>query len=170
MSTDFFREYSQKLSLSQKTHSTVSTLLIPKKLFRKMKSKLGTQKFPNIFRLLLNRYRGSLTKGNLSLSSRTKTKFQDSGLDLVKFKFRPDDADWVELGILASSAGVSRCLLFVFILELELRPLEGLSVERDVVATLSIPLIRFVWQLSEDRSEIERKLQCREKKKRKKTV
>jgi len=41
-------------------------------------------------------------------------------LELQKFCFRLEDADWYELGILAYGCGVSRRWLFAFLLSLEL--------------------------------------------------
>lgn len=39
---------------------------------------------------------------------------------LLRFNFRPANADWVELGELALAFGKSRCWLFVYLLKLDI--------------------------------------------------
>ena len=61
---------------------------------------------------LLDKYRGMLARGYLPFQEKPKLTYQEEGLELQKFCFRSDDADWYELGILAYGCGVSRCWLF----------------------------------------------------------
>jgi hypothetical protein len=49
---------------------------------------------------LLEKYRGFLTLGYLPFEEKPKLSYQEKGLELERFSFRPDDADWFELGIL----------------------------------------------------------------------
>ncbi|WP_232371547.1 DUF1564 family protein [Leptospira ainazelensis] len=46
-------------------------------------------------------------------------RYQEENLNLRKMNFRPFEEDWVKLGILAWGLGVSRCLLFSILLELD---------------------------------------------------
>src|SRR6185295_16938164 len=46
---------------------------------------------------------------------RERTEYQGDNLDLVPVKFRPSNLVWLQLGLLARQAGVSRCLMFVFL-------------------------------------------------------
>lgn len=46
-------------------------------------------------------------------------KYQEENLNLVKMNFRPFEEDWCRLSILALGLGVSRCLLFAILLELD---------------------------------------------------
>ena len=87
---------------------------------------------------LLNKYRGLFAMGYLPFSEKAKLKYQDEGLDLQEVKFRPDEEDWAELGIIAYGLGVSRCWLFSYMLELERSYIAELfrnPAIRDVVAT-----------------------------------
>jgi hypothetical protein len=151
----------------------VSTLLIPETLVPSLSqaipvslSKKGTIVFN--FRLglhyLLQKYRGLLACSNLPFSSKPKLSFQSPGLNLVPFKFRPHDADWFELGILASGLGVSKCWLFSYLLELELSGIGefmALKPVRDAVATPNISRPRLVLQISGKRRFLNRKIHFR---------
>jgi hypothetical protein len=69
---------------------------------------------------LLDKYRGFLALGFLPFQGKPKLTYQEEGLELERFSFRPDEADWFELGMLAYGCGVSRCWLFSFLVTLEL--------------------------------------------------
>ena len=126
----FNRRHEKKIDLKELKRSTVSTLLIPKHLVEKLdlvipfvensKTKKKSYKFKDGLKKLLNKYRGLLARGYLPLQEKPKLTYQEEGLELQKFCFRPEDADWYELGILAYGCGVSRCWLFSFLVELEL--------------------------------------------------
>ena len=146
MPTLFNRVHTKNIDLKESSE-TVSTLLIPENLAENLKSILpigSTKKgkeFTN-FRLglkfLLNKYRGFLAIGNLPFAGKPKLTYQREGLNLQEFKFRPDNGDWFELGIIAYGLGVSRCWLFSYLLELELSGLGeflALKVVRDGLAT-----------------------------------
>nr|WP_235596801.1 DUF1564 family protein [Leptospira alstonii] len=49
-------------------------------------------------------------------SKNEKTLYQKTELELVRFSFRPDSADWAELRIAARYYGVSICNFFVMLL------------------------------------------------------
>jgi len=126
----FHRKHEKKVDLKKLERSTVSTLLIPKHLVEKLdlvipivenpKTKKKSYKLKDGLKKLLDKYRGMLARGYLPFQEKPKLTYQEEGLDLQKFCFRPEDADWYELGILAYGCGVSRCWLFSFLVELEL--------------------------------------------------
>jgi hypothetical protein len=126
----FHRRHDKKVDLKEFERSTVSTLLIPKHLVEKLelvipfvensKTKKKSYKFKEGLKKLLEKYRGLLARGYLPFQHKPKLTYQEEGLDLQKFCFRPEDADWFELGILAYGCGVSRCWLFSFLVELDL--------------------------------------------------
>jgi hypothetical protein len=126
----FQREQNKLVDIKVFDRSTVSTLLIPSDLVEELpqlipyfvdpKSGKVFWDLRNGLKLLLKKYRGFLASGNLPFQDKPKLTFQDEGLDLQKFSFRPYDDDWFELGILAYGCGVSRCWLFSYLLRLEL--------------------------------------------------
>jgi len=126
----FHRKHEKKVDLKGFKRSTISTLLIPKHLVEKLdlvipcvensKTKKKSYKFKDGLKKLLEKYRGLLALGYLPFQEKPKLTYQEEGLDLQKFSFRPDEADWYELGILAYGCGVSRCWLFSFLVELDL--------------------------------------------------
>jgi len=126
----FHRRHEKKVDLKGFNRSSVSTLLIPKHLVEKLglvipfvensKTKKKSYKLKDGLKRLLEKYRGLLARGYLPFQEKPKLTYQEEGLDLQKFCFRPDDADWFELGILAYGCGVSRCWLFSFLVELDL--------------------------------------------------
>ena len=127
----FHRRHDKKVDLKEFERSTVSTLLIPKHLVEKLdlvipivenpKTKKKSYKLKDGLKKLLDKYRGMLARGYLPFQEKPKLTYQEEGLDLQKFCFRPEDADWYELGILAYGCGVSRCWLFSFLVELDRR-------------------------------------------------
>ena len=126
----FQRRHDKKIDLKGFNRSSVSTLLIPKHLVEKLelvipfvensKTKKKSYRFKEGLKKLLDKYRGLLARGYLPFQGKPKLTYQEKGLELEKFCFRPEDADWYELGILAYGCGVSRCWLFSFLVELEL--------------------------------------------------
>ena len=134
MKTYFNRKQQKKVDLKAFPLPTVSTLLIPKELLPALDKICFVGYNPKTnkkiydlragLHLLLNKYRGFLALGNLPFAPKPKLTYQEPKLDLQKFSFRADDADWFELGILAYGCGVSRCWLFSYLLSLELSVVE----------------------------------------------
>ena len=124
MPTLFNRIHRKNIDLKESC-VTVSTLLIPEIFVENLDSILPVgmtkdgKKFTNFrlgLKLLLNKYRGFLAVGNLPFAGKPKLTYQREGLDLQVFKFRPDNGDWFELGMLAYGLGVSRCCPSPFVL------------------------------------------------------
>lgn len=147
MPTLFNRVHHKNID-SRESCVTVSTLLIPEDLAKGLESVLpvGVTKrgiefvdFRLGLKLLLNKYRGFLAAGYLPFAGKPKLTYQREGLNLQKFSFRPDNADWFELGILAYGLGVSRCWLFSYLLELELSGLGDFLALKAVKRGLTTP-------------------------------
>lgn len=102
------------------TGSGVSTLLIPKDLIkrfdRRLKIKGGKTKY---FAYLIGQYRTMLRSFSLDASG-LKTEYQWKNQELQKINFRPQNDDWAELGAFSVASGKSRCLLFVYLLLMDL--------------------------------------------------
>ena len=100
--------------------SGVSTLLIPKDLInrfnRRLKIKGGKTKY---FGYLIGLYRTMLRSFCYDASG-VRTEYQWKNQELQKINFRPQNNDWAELGAFSAASGKSRCLLFVYLLLMDL--------------------------------------------------
>jgi len=170
----FYRRHDKKVDLKEFERSTVSTLLIPKHLAEKLdlvipyvensKTKKKSYNFKDGLKKLLDKYRGMLGRGYLPFQEKPKLTYQEEGLELQKFCFRPDDADWFELGILAYGCGVSRCWLFSFLVELDLSLLaDFIDIQKEVfgVTSADISRPRLIQQIFGKRRYIHRILHFR---------
>lgn len=93
-----------------------SDLWIPKQQvsnLTKRISKFGCLK--TVLHFLLKRNRNRL-HSIFAYSENEKTLYQKTELELVRFSFRPDSADWAELRLAARYYGVSICNFFVMLL------------------------------------------------------
>ena len=100
-------------------NQTVSTLLIPESMmpsFLFLVKNHGAGNTSVYLRNLLFMYRTLTHSGMIPSPISVKTEYQEEGLNLCRVGFRPDNADWLELGELALAFGKSRCWLFVFLL------------------------------------------------------
>jgi hypothetical protein len=149
MPTFFLRNHRKNIDLKESSVSC-STLLIPESLIENLPSVLPTsstkngKKFLDFrlgLKLLLQKYKGFLAIGNLPFAGKPKLTYQKEGLSLQVFKFRPDNDDWFELGILAYGLGVSRCWLFSYLLELELSGLGDFLALKEAKIGLATPKI-----------------------------
>ena len=116
------RRFSGTISPRGGKRATPVTLLIPDELFPALLEKL--ESFPRrhgaYLRVLLRRYRQRCIEGGLLQSGCVKQQYQKAGLHQRRFSMRVNDEAWLELGVWADFLGVSRCLLFVLLLELDL--------------------------------------------------
>lgn len=134
--TQFALHSKQKLNHSSKhkRRESPSDLWVPKNLASDLERQIfevGSLK-KILHRLLMrNRYRIHTLFAN---SNREKTMYQESDLELVRFSFRPDSADWAELRVVARYYGVSICRLFVMLLFLEKG--ENMSVNSFVIGKM----------------------------------
>jgi hypothetical protein len=170
----FNRRHEKKIDLKKLERSTASTLLVPKHLVEKLdlvipyvensKTKKKSYKFKEGLKKLLEKYRGLLARGYLPFQNKPKLTYQEEGLELQKFCFRPDDEDWYELGILAYGCGVSRCWLFSFLVELDLS-LMGEFIDRTKeifgVTSADVSRPRLIQQIFGKRRFIQRTLHFR---------
>ncbi len=112
-------EQKQTLEIKSK-RKTVSTLRIPLRLDstiqRGIKRHKGLEKYLSI---LLKRYRFLLYSDYFKPSKNPKTEYQKRGQTYVKWKFRPENRDWLELKMWADALGISATFMFVRLLEIE---------------------------------------------------
>ena len=101
---------------------SVSTLLIPSHLLISLNQKRNEhgKKLSTYLRNHLSLYRTFTHSGMMPPPCKMKTEYQEEGLNLKRVCFRPNNADWLELGELALAFGKSRCWVFIFLLELDL--------------------------------------------------
>ncbi|MBL0264786.1 MAG: DUF1564 family protein [Leptospiraceae bacterium] len=80
-------------------------------------------------------------------------------LNLIRFNFRPTNADWVELGEIALAFGKSRCWLFVHLLKLDIAGMSRLL--RKAKLSFGVPTIprlelKIFWSLQRVRENFTR--------------
>ncbi|MBM9500614.1 DUF1564 family protein [Leptospira sp. 201903071] len=95
------------------------TLLIPEQIIRMRR--LRANKLNQELSFLLQKYQKTALKKKFLGKSFPAISYQRKGLKLKRMNFRPNEKEWVELGILALGLGVSRCLLFAILEEWECR-------------------------------------------------
>ena len=97
------------------------TLLIPDSLLhlflRLKKVHKGTKPF---LKAVIAKYRNSQNRFYFRKDIGVTIAYQSEGLCLHREDFRPLEKDWLELKLMASSANMSVCAFFVFLLTLEL--------------------------------------------------
>ncbi|RHX87447.1 DUF1564 family protein [Leptospira stimsonii] len=81
-------------------------------------------------------------------------KYQEENLNLKKMNFRPFEEDWVKLGILAWGLGISRCLLFSILLELDCEPKVNRETKSNGVPTILSITRKLIFSKREVRSQI----------------
>jgi hypothetical protein len=142
--------------------NTVSTLLIPEYLLKEfyLKNKKHKENFTVYLRKLLRRYRALTFYSDLIPEpKKVKAEYQEEGLNLERVNFRPENADWIELGEIALAFGKSRCWVFVYLLKLDLLGMWRLLVKAKlgkIVPTLpSLELTSF-WTLQRFRQNFAR--------------
>ncbi|MBK8399109.1 MAG: DUF1564 family protein [Leptospiraceae bacterium] len=132
---------------------TVSTLLIPEKLlpnFLFLVKEHGAGNVTLYLRNLLIMYRTLTHSGMIPEPSNVKTEYQAEGQNLCRVGFRPNNADWLELGQLALAFGKSRCWLFVYLLRLDMMGLWYLLFHSNLcfaVPTLPSVVLQSFWTL-----------------------
>lgn len=110
--------------------TTDSSLLIPNKFFDVFEEKTIFISREEYFSLLLHRYKELALGGIFPKTEKPKTSYQEKDQNLIKVNFRPNNDDWIELGIIAHFLGVSRTALFTWFLILELAGWDKLLPEK----------------------------------------
>lgn len=102
-------------------NSTVkATLLLPEELYTEIKA----LSIKIDFSCLIEKYSHLFESEGLPIqSNKPTTKYQNKGLKLKRIDFRPLTKDWAIFKVTAIGHGVSMCLLFAFIIKLELQTL-----------------------------------------------
>lgn len=122
-------------SIEERNH-TVSTLLIPESLmpnFSRLVKKYGKGNLALYLENLLLLYRTLTHSGLIPKPISVKTEYQKEGKNLCRVGFRPNNADWIELGELVLAFGKSRYWLFVYLLKLDIVGLRNLLVKTGLV-------------------------------------
>ncbi|WP_061249694.1 DUF1564 family protein [Leptospira alstonii] len=131
---------------SLKSPKITCSFLIPFKLLQQLpiseRKKIGKN-----LRLLLNNHSTNLKVGKRLNSQALTIKYQKKGNSLVKFNARIHPEDWAELSILAATHGVSRCLLYCLLIQLQLSKLSKryLKIRKDVQ---KIESYSFIWSFN----------------------
>jgi hypothetical protein len=110
-------------------------------------------------RSLLKRFRIITHSGLIPEPIKVKTEYQEKDQDLIRFNFRPTNADWVELGELALAFGKSRCWLFVYLLKLDIAGMSRLLRKAKLsfgVPTLPSLELKIFWTLQRVRENFTR--------------
>ncbi|PJZ51356.1 DUF1564 family protein [Leptospira adleri] len=131
MRTSSLRSGVSSCEIRRKGH--LCTLLIPMRFvdFRGLEAKL----LRSSLRDLLLRFDEVLIRKKFLGKRLVYARYQEENLDLKKMNFRPFEEDWVKLGILAWGLGVSRCLLFSILLELDSEPMNHRNTKSTGVPT-----------------------------------
>ncbi len=99
---------------------TSSAFGIPEELVPVLNRKILQHKgLRSYLRSLLTKLRSKCYDGQLPQGNGVKTRYQEEGLNLQYFSFKPDNGDWSELRLLAFAHGVSMTQFFVFLLKLD---------------------------------------------------
>lgn len=102
-----------------------STLLIPRRLLNELERRCADSSsrgagVAGLLANILERSRALLQTGLLPHSEQLNCVYQPQGEDLARINFRPNESDWILLGQAAAAHGVSRCRMFVLLLELDI--------------------------------------------------
>lgn len=104
------------------TQESPCTLLIPAQYIADMEERLSHRKggLGRYVRHLVRRYRPVCLQYGFPQAGGLKRSYQRPGVSLQKKSCRVDAETWAELGQIAAFLGMSRCLLFVWLLKLDL--------------------------------------------------
>ncbi|MCE9502018.1 MAG: DUF1564 domain-containing protein [Leptospira sp.] len=102
--------------------STSSDFYVPENLQKQLERRLSKHKNLRLYLFfLLDQLRSEKFLESLPVFVGTKLKHQEKGQKLVRFRFRPYEKDWTELMIIAKARGGSATLIFVLLLEMDLK-------------------------------------------------
>ena len=97
-----------------------STLLIPQSLCLSLQKKIKLHgSLQRLFHSLILKYSPSPNLYSAFNTCNVKRRYQKKGLSLRSINFRPHNADWLWLTETARGLNVSRCSLFVYLLQLD---------------------------------------------------
>ncbi len=119
--------YQPQLMFSRRPHirgqrESPCTLLIPGQYVADLEDRLRNRDcgLSRYVRLLVRRYRPVCLQHGLPQAGGLKRCYQSPGNSLLKKSCRIDAETWAELGQIAAFFGMSRCLVFVWLLKLDL--------------------------------------------------
>ncbi len=99
-----------------------ASLLIPRRTWEQLSKILAHRLVPpaNFLDFLLRKYGAAAASGMLPVSAGLRQRYQAGGQDLVRLDFRPGVQDWAALSEISHGTGLSRCLIFVLMLQMYL--------------------------------------------------
>ena len=106
---------------------TVSTVSVPAVLLPRLFRLTRKRRFSRRKLLTFLLWRHGSALAQITPGVNVKRFYQKQGLKLQRLDFRPNNGDWLELGLLACSLGLSRCAVFVMLLQRELSMSSGES-------------------------------------------
>jgi hypothetical protein len=116
------------LDLSDEEQIVKTSVLIPFKrllIWEYCTQKMSIEEF---IHLLLHKYEPALLSKKLKLNRSIIARRQKEGQHLQKISIEPKARDWVELGLLALSLGVTKCYLLVLLLKLYEKSIFGRTI------------------------------------------
>ena len=136
------RQYqrSETILISNKL-TTVSSLLIPIQLYKKLEKRMYVENIlMSIYlREILRIHKLETIQGKvMPVLGSVKRRYQAPGQALVRVDFRPEHRHWLELGMIAQSLGISRCYLFTLLIQMDmgLNKAKKTTIDGDYIAFL----------------------------------
>lgn len=102
---------------------TPGTFLIPVIYYERMLNRMKDRNAHSVSKYLnylLKKYKLEVFHKKFPQSIRVKTQYQSYGQELVRVSVRPSNSDWMILSELSQGLGISRCYLFVLLLEIDI--------------------------------------------------
>ncbi|PJZ40628.1 hypothetical protein CH370_15005 [Leptospira kmetyi] len=145
------RSIASSLNISKIT----CTFLVPLKIVRQL---------PNSEQKRIGKNLGGLLKTHAHHLTRRKRfnnraltiKYQKQGNSLIKFNARIHAEEWAQLSVLAASHGISRCLLYCFLIQLQLSSLSKRYKKSKGTYGYKVRYYSFVWSLNLKTKKIQR--------------
>ncbi len=95
-----------------------TSLLVPEEYLAFLKKMTEDMGIPKFLGLLISKFEPGILRKEIEMHKKVTVKHQSEGLNLQKLSIEPLASDWVELGVLASALGVSKCYLFTILVRL----------------------------------------------------
>ncbi|TGL96608.1 DUF1564 family protein [Leptospira barantonii] len=133
------------------------TFLVPLKIVRQL---------PNSERKKIGKNLGVLLRIHAHRLNRRKKfnnraltiKYQKQGNSLIKFNTRIHPEEWAQLGIIAASHGISKCLLYCILIQLQLSKLSKRFIKPQNILGSKKRYYSFLWSLDLKTKKIRRTL------------
>lgn len=131
------------------------TFLVPLKIVRQLPNSERKRIGKNLG-ILLKKYAHRLTHKKKFNNRALTIKYQKQGNTLIKFNTRIRPEEWAQLSILAAAHGISRCLLYCFLIQLQLSKLSKRYAKIKNILGNKIQHYSFMWSLNAKTKTIQR--------------